>query len=511
MKGISNLFSYKLIAVLVLLLLAVSPLFAAGGGQARAATTGDLPDLDFSQSAEIIFYWTGTVQPRQQELWNYFNERTRARMNTTMRVHMLPDARGDFPRLYASGEVFDIAYAATWLNFPNLAQQGAFMRINDLAPRYAPSVYGRQSATALSQATFNGNLYGLPSLVATYSAYGPVYRGDLAPGFTTPIQNFADYERYLMMVRQNHPDIEPYGVSFSSGSELDDTWMYAQGMYPISGGTNGFLWIDPSQPNPRIFATYEFPRINEFLTMMQRWNQNGLFSRTGLADQDPDKFRDGRAASIVHNIDNWDGMYRLRPQWDMRYANLVADLSYMPFTQDTMVVSSTSRQPGRALALWDLILSDEAIYRAFYYGIEGTTYRIHNIGGQNQVENLIVGPLIGQFDHSRMWAARTPEFFLPMYGAPAELNNVKRGFDARIVEGRGAQRYRSFVMDTTPVETEFVNLTNNVRQYWWPLELAYVDINTGLAEYRRQMEIAGIERVKAELQRQLDAYIATLR
>jgi len=508
MKGISNLFSNRLIAVMILLLLAL-PLFARGGGQ--AATTGDLPDLDFSQHVEVSFYWTGTVQPRQQELWDYFNRLTRQRMNTTMRVTMLPDARGQFPLLYASGEVFDMAYAATWLNFPNLALQGAFMRLNELAPRYAPSVYGRQSRTAISQATFNGNLYGLPSLVATYSAYGPVYRTDLVPNWDGRMANFEDYERYLMAIRQADPNIEPYGVSFSSGSELDDVWMYYQGLYPISGGTNGFLWIDPTQANPRIFATYEYPRIMEFLQMMQRWNQAGLFARDGLSNQDPDKFRDGRAASIVHNIDNWDGMYRLRPQWNMRWANFVTDVSYMPFTQDTMVVSSTSRNPGRALALWDLIMSDETVYRAFYYGIDGVTYRVHNVQGQNQVENLIVGPLVGQFDHSRMWAARTPEFFLPMFGAPANLNDLKRGFDARIVEGRGAQRFRSFVMDTTAVETEFVNLTNIVREHWWPLELAYVDINTGLAAYQRQMEVAGIERVKAELQRQLDAYIASLR
>jgi len=510
MKNI-DLFCKRLLIVMVMLLMAL-PVFARGAQTGTAGAGGGLPDLDTSQPAEIIFYWTGSGRPRDQEMYDNFNAIAKRKLNTTMKPNLLADSRGMFPLLYASGEVFDIAYAATWLNFPNLALQGAFMRINDLAPKYAPKTYAKQSPTAISQATFNGDLFGLPSLVATYSAYGPVYRKDLAPSFDGRMNNFADYERYLTIIRQNHPEIEPYGISFSSGSELDDTWMYEQGMYPISGGTNGFLWIDPSQPNPKIVATYEYPRIMEFLTLMQRWNQNGLFSKTGLANNDPDKFRDGRAASIVHNIDNWDGMVRLRTQWSFGYSNFVKDLSNMPFTQDCMVISSTSRQPARALALWDLILNDQEAYNAFYYGIDGLTFKIHDIGGGvRQVENLAVGPLASQFEPGRMWAARTPEFYLPNFGAPPELPAIKKGFDDQIARGSNAQKFRSFVMDTNPVETEFVNLTNTVREYWWPLELAYVDINSGLAEYKRQMEIAGIEKVKAELQRQLDAYIAKMR
>ena len=95
-------------------------------------------------------------------------------------------------------------------------------------------------------------------------------------------------------------------------------------------------------------------------------------------------------------------------------------------------------------------------------------------------------------------------------GAPPNLIQFKRGFDAKIKDGQGAQKYRSFVMDTSSVETEYANCVNAHQQYWWPLELGYVDIRTGLAEYERQMKAAGIERVKQVLQQQLDKYIAGL-
>jgi len=42
------------------------------------------------------------------------------------------------------------------------------------------------------------------------------------------------------------------------------------------------------------------------------------------------------------------------------------------------------------------------------------------------------------------------------------------------------------------------------------LELGYTDSVTGLAEHKEKMEVAGIEKVRAELQKQLDAYVANM-
>jgi putative aldouronate transport system substrate-binding protein len=245
---------------------------------------------------------------------------------------------------------------------------------------------------------------------------------------------------------------------------------------------------------------------------MERWNNAGYFSKSGLADTDNFKMRDGKAAAYFHNIDTWEGYYRNaanRQGWDVRWSNFVTDISNMAFTQDACVVAASSRNPDRALALYDIIMSDEEAYRAFYFGIEGTTYNIKEEGGQKYVEQI--PGLAGIMEFTRMWAARTPEFFLPTYGAPPTLNQLKRGFDARIKDGVGAQKYRSFVLDISSIETEYANCINAHQQYWWPLELAYVDVRTGLAEYERQMKAAGIDRVRTVLQQQLDTYVANYR
>jgi putative aldouronate transport system substrate-binding protein len=433
--------------------------------------------------------------------------------NTTLKINLLATAeyRTKYPLLFASGEAFDLAYAATWLNFAQLARRGSFKALEELAPKYAPKIYARQSRTAINQATVEGHLYALPSLFPTYSAYGPIHRGDLVKNtnWDGKMQNFADLERYLALIKANHPAIEPLEV-YAGGSEMDDLYLWSNGIYSIKGSSGDFLFIDPKDPNPKLFTYYEWSKTPEFLQLMDRWNKAGYFPKSALADPDGEKYLHGKAAVRLHNIDTYDGYYRANPQWDTRYSNFVSDLSNLAFTQDAAVVPSSSRNADRALALYDLILSDEQLFRAFVYGIEGTTYRIHNVNGQNQVESI--APAVPErYDWTRMWAARTPEFFLPTYGAPADLNTFKRGFDAAIKDGVGSQKYRSFVIDTSSVETEYANCINVHMQYWWPLELAYTDIRTGLQEYESRMKAAGIDKVRAALQKQLDEYVAGLK
>jgi putative aldouronate transport system substrate-binding protein len=178
----------------------------------------------------------------------------------------------------------------------------------------------------------------------------------------------------------------------------------------------------------------------------------------------------------------------------------------MSFTQDALAISNTSKNPERALMLWDLITNDEEVFRAFFYGIEGKSYRIVNEGGIDHVEALN----ITDYAFSNCWAARTNEFALPTIGAPPELQSYKRSYDAYIKDGVGTQKFRSFTIDTSSIETEYAACQNAHRQYWFPLELAYVDPVRGLQEYKEKMEAAGIEKVRAVLQAQLDAYLKSL-
>ena len=467
--------------------------------------TGGASGLDISKEVEMVLYVISDRPAKQDDLDAAINEKLKEELNATLKINWIGWAEyaNKYPLLFSSGEKFDMAYTATWLNFYQLAKKGAFMALDDLFPEYAPENYKRQSATALQQATVDGNLYAIPTLLATYSAYGPMYRPDILEDtdWDGKMENMADYEVYLQYVKDN-TKLEPIQI-YAQGSELDDMFMLEQGMYAIKGSmTNDFLHIDPREEDPQIFAYYEYEKIPEFLQMMEKWNENGFFTKSALSDTDSTKMRNGIAASRIHNIDSYQGDYILNPDWGIKYANFTTDLSNLPFTQDAFAISNTAENPERAIAFYELLTNDEDFYRTFMYGIEGTSYRIEN----NQVEFLDQD----NYAASALWAARTNEFHLPTIGSPDDLAEFKTGFDKKIVDGEKTQKFRSFTIDTSSIETEYAACINVHQQYWWPLELAYTDIETGLAEYEAQMKVAGIDKVKEVLQAQLDEYVKNL-
>lgn len=499
----------KLLALLFAVLLMLG---AFGGcGDTPAGSTGEIAagELDLSEEVELVLYVISDRPAKQDEIDANFNQLFKEKMNTTIKINWIGWAEyaNKYPLLFSSGEKFDMAYGATWLNFASLAQKGAFMSLDELWPQYAPKNYERQSEAALDQATVEGHYYCVPTLFATYSAYGPLYRTDVLEGtdWDGKMENIADLEVYLEYIKNNVPELEPLDI-YQNGSEIDDVFMNENKMYAIKGSTNDFLFIDPFEENPQITTFYEYEKIPEFLEMMTRWNEAGYFTKSALSDTDSQKFQNGKAAARVHNIDTYAGQYLINPDRGIKYANFTQDVSNMPFTQDALVISNTAENPERALAWYDLVTSDEECYRAFYYGIEDVSYKI--IDGQ--VDTTLD---TDNYSSSALWVMRTNEFNLDAYGSPADLNELKAGFDSYIAaqNGEGSQKYRGFAINTSSIETEYAACQNVHQQYWWPLELGYTDAVTGLAEYQAKMEAAGIEKVREVLQTQLDEYIAAMK
>ncbi|SHK23924.1 extracellular solute-binding protein [Anaerocolumna jejuensis DSM 15929] len=478
------------------------------GGDGTGKTEGKSDGkLDTSEEVELVMYIIGDRPAGQDAVDENLNKILKEKLNCTLKINWIPwaDYANKYPLLFSSGEVFDMAYTSGWLNFSSLARKGAFMSLDELWPAYAPKNYGRQSKTALMEASLDGHYYCVPTLLSTYGAYGPIYRTDIMKGtdWNGKLETFEDLEKYCDIVKKNNPEMEPIDI-YSAGSELDDVWMWNSGYQPSKGATNDFLFYNPNEENPKLFTYYEAKEIPAFLDMMASWNKKGFFSKSALSDTDSTKTQNGKAALRVHNIDTYANYYTLHPEWGFQYSNYNKNVSHLPYTQDAMVISNTSKNPERAMALWDLLTNDQAVYDAFFYGVLDKTYNL-NDKGEFKITDA------NNYAASNMWAVRTTEFNRSIAGTPEDYKTIKEGFEAGIKEGVGAEKFSAFTIDISSIETEYAACQSVHQQYWWPLELGYTDAKTGLADYQKKMEAAGIENVRKEVQRQLDEYIAGLK
>ena len=484
------------VAAVTLLALSFATITACSGNK----KTGD-------GTTNLVMYVIGDRPAGQDVMDDNFNKVIKNKLDISLTVNWIPwaDFTNKYPLLFSSGEQFDLAYTATWLNFTALAQKGAFMNLDDLWEKYAPKNYARASDAAKKEATVDGHYYCVPTLLATYTAYGPIYRSDIVEGteWNGKMNTFDDIEAYCDIVKRDHPEIEPIDI-YAQGSEWDDTFMYSKGYRASKNATNDFLFYNSDEENPKLTTYYEYSKTPEFLEMMNRWNKKGFFPKSALADTDSTKLQNGKAAVKTHNIDNYQTYSILHPEWKLKYQSMNKYVTHLPYTQDAMVISNTSKNPEKALQLWDLLTTDRELYDAFFYGVLGTTYSLNEKGEYKILDNNL-------YALSDMWAVRTSEFHRNGEGTPEDYVPTKESFEASMKSSEGAKRavkYEAFAIDTSKIETEYAACQNVHQQYWWPLELGYTNAKTGLAEYEKNMKAAGIEKVKAEIQRQLDEYVS---
>ncbi len=461
--------------------------------------------LDTSEEVELVMYVISDRPAGQDIVDENMNAYFKEKLNCTLKINWIGWAEyaNKYPMLYSSGEAFDMAYCATWLNFANLARRGAFKDLSELLPAYAPDNYAMQSASALAQATIDGALYAVPTLLPTYITYGAIYRGDIADeaGIEGDLNTWEKIEEYGDYIKANHPELEVIDM-YQGNVELSLQWERFQGNYEIDSG-NRYIFYDPSEEHPTVFPVYDDPTYGDFVDMCSRWSEKGFWSMSALSDTDSTKTQNGKAALRFHNIDTWSGYTVLHPEWDFRYGVMTKDIAHLPFTQDCLVIPTTAKNPERALALWNLLTTDQEAYDAFYYGILGTTYELNDAG-----QFTILDPDL--YGTSACWAVRTMDLNRNQAGVPEFYDTVRREWEDGIQEGVGTERFTGFVFDTTAVTTEIANCQNVRQQYGWPLELGYVDPEDGLEDYIKQMQNAGIDRIVEEAQRQLDEYLAGL-
>ena len=502
----------------VALLLALAMVFAmAACGKKEGSSDGKAADgdVDTSKEVEIIMYFISDRPAGQDAIDENMNKLFKEKLNCTLQVNWI--AWSDYSNTYnlklSSGEPIDLIYTAGWLGYSKLAQQGAFMELDELWPKYAPKNYAKATDQAKLQATVNGHIYTIPTLFATYASQGPMWRTDILKGTDMEgfqIKNFEDVETYCDWCRENYPEIQPLDI-MQNGSEWDTRWAVNQGWNTI-GSTSGaaVFYYKMDEEHPQVVTIDQIPGIEDFLKMMERWNEKGFFSKSVLSDTDTQKSQEGKAFVKLHNIDSFQGLmidsYNKGNGFEWEYMDFNKYAAHLPFTQDSISVSVNSKNPERALMLWDYITSDQEAFDAFFYGIEGTSYTLTEDGAAVMLEPE-------KYSTSGCWTARTTGLYRKPVGTPKEWDEWHDKWEEQIKENDTAEKFGALVIDTTGLDTELANVTNVVSKYWTPLELALNTngVEDGLKEFSEQLKIAGAEKVIESYQKQLDAYMETLK
>lgn len=408
---------------------------------------------------------------------------------------------------FASNETFDISWTANWDNYVTRAQKGLYLPLNDLIDQYAPETKAILNPGLLKGGLINGKNYGLPVNKEIASTRGVLLNKALAEKYGIDpgkIKTLEDLEPYLKTIKDNEPgvtpflmnkDVNPIGNTLAFGNEVE---------FPL-GLTDGGAAIEAAGDNMKVFNMFEDPRYKAELDLTRKWYEAGYINKDAATLQDFDgALKAGQWFAFTD---------MLKPGKDVEKTNshgvpmVQVELTEPVIsTGDTigsvMTISATSPNPERAMMFLNLLYTDKYLVNLLAFGIEGKHY-------VKKSENVIsfpdgVDPSATGYNPGTAWMyGNMFNDYLFNNEDPEKWAKFKK-FNSIAKESR----ILGFNFDVEPIKNEVTAFQNAYKEFSPALHTGAVDPNEVLPKFIEKMKAIGMDKVYAEVQRQIDAWQA---
>ncbi len=529
----------KFLTLFVALLLCSVCMFTYGCGN----NNGDLQGMveDNGEQYEIVYYMpvgsTNDVVDLQRVNNALNNLLTTKLPKTTVKLitYNWFEYTGKMSPVIAANAKFDLCFTSPDFNsyLNNIAME-AFYPLNEMLPVYAPKTWAKFDKQLWEQTKVNGKIYAvlnnqiLPR-TASFGARDNVRFNEFCQEkYSTDIDNVYQYvsdpldfmEEYLNWITSKRYGlgtggagitgyVDPAGV-MQTWYGLDDlgTGMMVPGV--VSVNETGKLTV---------FNQFETDEFDDIIDTVIRWRNTGIIP----AD----------ASSRGNNLEQLD--VNCSTTWKPNDIRYVADAVnkegqivrignpnyFTAFVLGTMnAISRTSQNPARVLKFLELMHTDKEVHNLLQYGEAGVDYTFvdgAHVDATNDTTTRRIELVTGSgYSNKGMGWALGDEFI--SYIQPTQADNQHEQ-EALINNSANMSQVIGFLFDPTPVSNEILACTGIYNTYFdasTGAGLGRADYNSGdrqsnlqkAQEFKDALKKAGAERIIAEKQRQLDAWLA---
>lgn len=417
--------------------------------------------------------------------------------------------------LLASGDPVDLITIGTdWLDTWGNAQRGAFMNLDDLLPKYAPKTWESIPQEDWAESKFKGKIVLIPENAYTqWVNHGFFYRGDWAKeaGITEPVKDWDGIEKYLQYIKDNKKNVIPWDAT--AGVSTFGGWVnsYTQELeLPISTGwLPVFTTKNVDDPYTVVSPIFDEDTMLNYATKMKSWADKGFWREDVLNYKGDTRtlLKGGLTGLDQHHTQTFGtlrvDMDREQPGSELQmypFARTNGNLLELSITHGGTSLGAHSKNPERALMAYDLIRNDEQIYRLLNYGIEGVQYEIKD---GKRVLPAGYDPKKNEF-YSDFWGGRNDKLEIP---SSTVWDQLPTTLYAEYDKIKHPYPYGQFVFDKTPVDAELTAISQVTGEMGPSIAFGKAgDPAKAVEAFKSKLKAAGYDKVKAELQKQLDAY-----
>ncbi|QYR21164.1 ABC transporter substrate-binding protein [Paenibacillus sp. sptzw28] len=468
---------------------------ADNGAGGKTDTTGNAGKSN--EPVQLTWYTIGTPQKGVDKVMAEVSKYTASKIGVTVKMVMLD--WGDYDQkmkvLTASGTPMDILFTSSWaFDYVQNARKGAFAPINDLLKQYGQGIVKALDPAFLEGSKIDGNNYGIPANKELPAQEVWRFNKNLVDKYKLDIKgvkSLESLEPLLKTIKDKEPDVIPFAINKDYMPVVPYDYIIQSLPMAVSLDTKDYKVVD----------VLETPEMKQALKTMHSYYKAGYVSpeaatTTSLDDvQKSGNWFLDRAATQPFADNLWSQSYGYPIVSTPASDSVIFNWSVMGSMQ---AISANSKHPDKAMQFLNLLNTDPVLRNMVDSGIEGVHYKKT---GANRMENL---PEAKNYD--------MPTFSLGnimlTYLNPGDPDDKWEQFKKFNAEGKPAPTL-GFNFDSSKVTGELAAVQNVKGEFWPALMTGTVDPDEYLPKAIEKFKAAGLDKIIAEAQRQLDEWRAS--
>lgn len=503
MKKIKGILSILLIVILVFGFAGCSKDNNSDSGADTSKGTSTDEGNKELEHVNLTWYYPGSYPFKDQELvFAEANKIIKEKINATVEFKALPwgEYEDKMRVVMGADEDYDIAFTSNWFNnYHSNVAMGAYLPLNDLLPKYAPTLYKSVPEKFWEATKVDGQIYGLVNyqISARTAALNMKKENVEKLGIAkdTVFDSIDDLEPYLEKAKGIFPpDMIPIL------SEWRMSLQEAVGQEWIAGASiPGAIYLNDK--NAKVFNQFKSEEFKKHVERNKIWAEKGYLGGDALfSAKDTGTFvNQGKVIFSVGGtwkpgVDEEETARRGYEFWVKPLSDAYVTTGGIIATMHA--INSNSKNPERAMMLMELMNTDVELYNIIAYGIEGTHY--------NKLEDgtVEVIPDAG-YNPGTLWLHASTFNAHIMKGMPLDVweQTKKINLEAQ------ASPLLGFSFNPESVSAEMAQCESVVNEFIKSFDFGVGDVDSLYEKFVEKLDKAGAQTITDEIQRQIDEWM----
>ncbi|THF83453.1 ABC transporter substrate-binding protein [Cohnella fermenti] len=513
----------KRVLGLLLLMLTGMLVLSACAGKGKESG-GVAPDSGHEKEVKLVGYLIGEAPKGMEAVLKAINAKLKQDINATLELNYIgwSDVASKYPLVLASGQDVDFVFAADWNFYVSEATKGSLYPLSrELLETYMPRHMQAMPSEALDAALVNGTPYMIPTSSPDRKVNVALFRKDImALAGMSEITKFSEIEPYLEAAKLNYPDMIPlnldsqYDLPTPYGYLLTEKFAWYSAPFDSSDPLAQGITADMEDPAGTIYSMTEKPILSwqkQAASLMKEWYDKGYVNKNPYANsvRSKDNFCEGKSGVAFGNSNDMLSVFLSCKEqgidvypFPMLYpSGKAAQASWL---NNGVAISASSKNPERALEALDLLMEEPSYVYLAYYGIEDVHYSITDDGRLRLAEGTASEADSYPPDAAGFWFVNK-NLFKPL----ANETESYRELQERVQQVLEPAPYLGFLFNSDQVKSEIAGIKSVSTQYAQPIYIGAVDnVDAAFDTLTQHLKAAGIDRVKAEVQKQGAEFLA---